>query len=65
MKIRLNGAETQTQAQTVTELLQELQFPTQGVAVAVNEAVVSRTQHATHQLHDGDRIEIIRAVQGG
>ncbi|GAB2876022.1 sulfur carrier protein ThiS [Nocardioides pacificus] len=36
-----------------------------GLAVAVNDAVVPRGQHATHVLVDGDRVEIVTAVQGG
>lgn len=65
MKIRLNGENVETQAQTVAGLIEELQFPSQGVAVAVNEIVVPRAQHPFHQLQEGDQIEIIRAVQGG
>lgn len=36
-----------------------------GVAVAVNGAVVPRTQWPTTVLQPGDRIEIVGAVQGG
>ena len=65
MKIRLNGTDAQTSASTVAALLEELQFAPQGVAVAVNEAVVPRARHGEHRLEEGDRVEIIRAVQGG
>lgn len=65
MQIRLNGEVLETRAQTVAQLIEELQFSPQGVAVAVNETVVPRAIHASHQLHEGDQIEIIRAVQGG
>lgn len=36
-----------------------------GVAVAVNDEVVPRSQWATHVLRGGDRVELIRATQGG
>jgi sulfur carrier protein len=65
MQIRLNGESLETRAQTVAELIEELQFSPQGVAVAVNENVVPRATHSSHQLQEGDQIEIIRAVQGG
>ncbi|MFF4172728.1 sulfur carrier protein ThiS [Streptomyces sp. NPDC001744] len=36
-----------------------------GVAAAVNEAVVPRGEWASTPLGDGDRVEILTAVQGG
>jgi sulfur carrier protein len=36
-----------------------------GVAVAVNEAVVTRSDWSGTALADGDRVEILTAVQGG
>lgn len=36
-----------------------------GVAAALNETVVPRTRWSTTPLADGDRIEILTAVQGG
>ena len=36
-----------------------------GVAVAVDAEVVPRTQWETHELDDGARVEILRAIQGG
>ncbi|HEX9996434.1 MAG TPA: sulfur carrier protein ThiS [Abditibacterium sp.] len=65
MNISLNGTTVQTQAQTVAQLLESLQISPIGVAVAVNDQVVRRTQHAEFAVSEGDRIEIIRAVQGG
>jgi sulfur carrier protein len=65
MKIKLNGQERETNARTVTELLQELGWSAVGVAVAINQSVVTRSAHPNHQLAENDEIEIIRAVQGG
>jgi sulfur carrier protein len=36
-----------------------------GVAAALNEAVVPRSRWAATELSDGDRVEILTAVQGG
>jgi sulfur carrier protein len=36
-----------------------------GVAVAVNGQVIPRSQHATTELTEGARVEIVTAVQGG
>ena len=36
-----------------------------GLAVAVNGEVVPRDQHRIHALDDGDRVEVVTAVQGG
>jgi sulfur carrier protein len=35
------------------------------VAVAVDAEVVPRGQWSAHELHDGARVEILRAIQGG
>jgi sulfur carrier protein len=36
-----------------------------GVAVAVNDTVVSRSSWSTRQLVDNDRVLVIQATQGG
>lgn len=36
-----------------------------GIAVAVNDSVIPRTDWQTHQLQPGDKITVIRATQGG
>jgi sulfur carrier protein len=36
-----------------------------GIAVAVDAEVVPRTAWAEHELRDGDRIEVLTAIQGG
>lgn len=43
-----------------------LQHPeTRGMAVAVNNLVVPKSEWETHILNDGDKITIVRATQGG
>jgi thiamine biosynthesis protein ThiS len=63
--IRLNGEPYTTGAITVATLLRELDSPPRGVAVAVNGHVVPRATHEATPLHEGDSVEVIRAVQGG
>lgn len=50
---------------TVARLLEHLCAPDTGVAVALNDRVLSRAAFADELLEDGDRIEIVRAVAGG
>ncbi|KZS84911.1 MULTISPECIES: sulfur carrier protein ThiS [Mycobacterium] len=49
---------------TVAALLQSLGFPDRGVAVALDCAVLPRSDWAT-MLSEGDRLEVVTAVQGG
>lgn len=50
---------------TVAALLAELGLDRDGIAVAVNRAVVPRSRHPEHRLAEGDRVEVIQAVGGG
>jgi len=42
-----------------------LDADTSGIAVAVNDTVIPRAAWKAHRLQAGDRVEIVRAVQGG
>lgn len=66
MQIWVNGEPREApDGQTVRELVQALDLSPQGVAVEVNREVVPRGTHAEHVLHDGDRVEVVRAIGGG
>lgn len=65
LEISLNGEPRVVKAHTLAQLLAELGWSAQGVAIAVNESVVPRAKHGEFPLKSGDRLEIIRAVQGG
>ena len=66
MRLMVNGTERDVAAGvTVETLLQTLALRRDGVAVALNDDVVPRAEHATRTLNDGDRLEIIVAVAGG
>lgn len=49
---------------TVATLLESLGLPDRGIAVALDSSVLPRSQWAT-TLSDGDRLEVVTAVQGG
>lgn len=65
MKIIVNGKAFETDASTLTALLDELGKGAAKVATSVNEAFVARQQRADHSLHEGDRVEIVAPRQGG
>ena len=66
MKIHLNGAERDVpESCTVLDLLVLLGSDRPGVAVAVDNKVIPRSQHPTSALEPGARVEVIRAVGGG
>ena len=67
MRLLIGQEEKQLDVRAVSDLLDALALPEdgKGIAIAVNDAVVSQSRWQEHALHDGDRIEIVRAVQGG
>jgi sulfur carrier protein len=68
MKVLLNGESAElVDGATVKTALESLDLPAagRGVAVAVDAEVVPRGQWDETQLHEGARVEILRAIQGG
>ena len=66
MKTTVNGEVREVKAgATLASLLAEIGAPSNGIAVAKNECVVRSGDYEAHELVDGDRIEIIKAVAGG
>ena len=68
MRVVLNGEEAVlADGATVESALAALELPdaTRGVAVAVDAEVVPRGEWAATELHEGARVEILRAIQGG
>ncbi len=62
----INGEERDVaDGATIADLLAGLELRRDGIAVAVNDDVVPRTEHTVRTLRDGDRVEIIVAVAGG
>lgn len=66
MEVLLNGETKKLAAEmTVLQLLKTKGLETQRVAVELNEEILPRSEHATRQLCENDRIEIVHAVGGG
>jgi sulfur carrier protein len=66
MRIHLNGEPIALPAaSTVALLLLDQGLAERRVAVEVNGAIVPRSTHATRQLQEDDRVEIVHALGGG
>ncbi len=66
MQIQLNGERYELpEGVSVADLLQRLELIGRRLAVEVNRDIVSRSQHATTILADGDQVEIVHAIGGG
>jgi sulfur carrier protein len=66
MKIVINGQDREVASTTtVAQLIEQLGIETRHVAVEVNLELVPRAQHRTHQLRDGDQMEVVTLVGGG
>ena len=65
MKLKVNDKEVETGATNLFLFSQEQNLPTTGIAVAVNNRMIPRTEWNSFALSDGDNILIIKAVCGG
>ncbi len=64
--IVLNGKNTQIDdGSTIEKLLQSLDLGNKRLAVEINQQIVPRTEFASYQLQDQDRVEIVQAIGGG
>lgn len=65
MKVIINSKEVETNSQTVSGLSKEMGLPEKGIALAVNNSLVPRTEWENKTLSEGDKIIIIKATCGG
>lgn len=66
ISITLNGTSREVPSNTTVEsIVREITTATQGIAVAVDENVVRRTDWANTVLQSGARVDVLTAVQGG
>ena len=66
MRVLVNGKPTELQrGATVAAVLASLDLPDRGVAVAVDAEVMPRGEWPEHELSEGARVEVLRAIQGG
>ncbi|MZD08732.1 sulfur carrier protein ThiS [Streptomyces sp. SID5785] len=66
MNVTVNGEPRTVAAATkLDEVVAALTAAPSGIAAALNETVVPRTRWAGTVLSEGDRVEVLTAVQGG
>ncbi len=66
MNIQVNGEPRRIAPGTALDaLVSTLTTAPSGVAAALNETVVPRAQWSSTSLSEGDRVEVLTAVQGG
>ncbi|MEU0989675.1 sulfur carrier protein ThiS [Streptomyces sp. NPDC005953] len=64
--VSINGERHEVAAGTTLDtLVAQLTAAPTGVAAAVNETVVPRSSWGLTRLDEGDRVEVLTAVQGG
>ena len=64
--LAVNGEERSLDApRTLAQFLTDLDFDPRTVAVEYNGEILKRARFAETELADGDRLEIVRFVQGG
>lgn len=54
-----------TPASTLTQLAAQLGLPVQGIAIAVNNKMIPRTEWEKFSLQENDNLVIIKAACGG
>lgn len=65
MTVTVNNRQVDTCATHLNQLADELNLPVQGVAVAVNNRLIPRTEWHKFQLSPNDSIVVIKAACGG
>jgi sulfur carrier protein len=64
--IKLNGIEKNVAAgTTLLEVLEGEGYDTSVIATQINGDIVPRAEYPTHQIQDGDVIEVVAFVGGG
>jgi len=66
MNILLNNKpEILFEGSTIKKLLENKNIKIKYYAIEVNRKIIPKSDHETHVIKDGDRIEIITAIGGG
>lgn len=66
MKVKVNQKEFIVAPQsTLLTLLEQLNLPTQGIAIAIEQKILPRKTWSEYKLKENDTIDIIKAVCGG
>ena len=65
MRITVNNKQMETEASTLKELAAQLGLPEKGVAVAVSNKMIPRSEWDSCILQEGAGVVVIRASCGG
>lgn len=66
IRISINGEMRHIAANSsIEQLLVEIGNAEQGVALAVNQAIIARSEWPTHIINHGDDISLFQAIAGG
>ncbi|MFN5181432.1 MAG: sulfur carrier protein ThiS [Bacteroidota bacterium] len=68
MQISVNGVNKNIESEFLNleeVLISENIYTSEGIAVAVNENIIPRSEWKKYQIQNNDKIIIIKAVQGG
>lgn len=65
MKLIVNGEPVDKDVSLLGQLLQTMELPERGVAVAVNNTMIARDKWDSCTLSEGDNVLIIKAACGG
>lgn len=64
--VKVNNKEHQFSASiTLQEILEQLNIPTNGIAVAINQNIITKSDWSTTMIDQNQSILIIKATQGG
>ena len=63
--IKINGESKPFEDKSIAEILEELGYSSQRVAVELNENIVPKARYAETFVKDGDSVEVVRFVGGG
>ncbi len=66
MRLILNGKSLEVADNlSAYDLIVQLGYENQRIALEVNEVIIAKSKHAEFTLNAGDKVEIIKAVGGG
>ncbi|VAW65220.1 hypothetical protein MNBD_GAMMA08-46 [hydrothermal vent metagenome] len=66
IKIQLNGKERQLETPTsLLQLIENESMTGKRLAAEVNREIITKSEHATYILKEGDTVEIVHAIGGG
>lgn len=65
MDININNKKTSVTSTNLQELAQEMNLPEKGVAIAISNQMIPRTEWANTSIAEGADVVIIKAACGG